>query len=137
MPTPLFHRLQRPLWLVTGACALVLGAIGVVMPFLPTTPFVILAAFAFGKSSPAFHAWLLRSPTFGPIIADWRENGAIARRYKVLSCAMMAAALALGLASPMPLAAKLAQMAVIAAAATFVLTRPEPAGRTSPHPRRS
>ncbi len=122
----------RTLWFVIGALALSLGAIGAVLPFLPTTPFVILAAFAFGKSSPALQAWLERSRMYGGVIADWRRNGAIAPRDKAISLAMMVGALALGLASTMPLAAKIAQGFIMAAAATYVLSRPNPVGATLP-----
>lgn len=120
----------RTLWSVIGVLALSLGAIGAVLPFLPTTPFVILAAFAFGKSSPALQAWLERSRIFGGVIANWHRNGAIAPRYKAISLMMMLGALALGLASSMPLAAKIAQGFIMAAAATYVLSRPNPVGAT-------
>lgn len=126
------HRFPlRAFWFLTGAAALVLGAVGAVLPFLPTTPFVILAAFAFSRSSPALQAWLEGNRIFGPIIADWRADGAIAPRYKAISVGMMAAALALGLVAAMPVAGKLAQVAVMTAAAAFVLSRPNP---TSPNP---
>ncbi|WP_158234125.1 YbaN family protein [Oceaniglobus indicus] len=120
----------RVIWFLIGAIALVLGLIGAVLPLLPTTPFVILAAFAFGKSVPAFQTRLEQNRIFGPIIADWRASGAIAPRYKVLSVAMMAVTLAFGLASGMPLAVKVAQVVAIAAAATFVLSRPSSAKPT-------
>lgn len=120
----------RIIWFAIGALALSLGVIGAVLPFLPTTPFVILAAFAFGKSSPALQARLERSRMFGGVIADWRANGAIAPRYKAISVVMMLGALALGLASSMPLAAKIAQGFIMAAAATYVLSRPNPVGAT-------
>ncbi|MCQ0090609.1 YbaN family protein [Roseovarius sp. M141] len=114
----------RVFWFLTGGATLMLGVAGVILPLLPTTPFVILAAFAFGKSVPALQARLEQSRLFGSVIADWRASGAIAPRYKTLSVAMMAAALAFGLSSTMPDAAKLFQVAVIAAAATFILSRP-------------
>lgn len=112
------------LWRLLGFTALGLGALGVVLPILPTTPFVILAAFAFGKSSPRLEAWLLDHKTFGPMIADWREHGAIARRYKVIAVAMMGAAFALSLWSgvaPMVLGI---QFICLSGAAAFVLSRP-------------
>ena len=116
----------RAVWFVAGSAALTFGAVGVVLPFLPTTPFVILAAFAFGKCSPALQAWLEGSRVFGLIIADWRRSGAIAPRYKALSLVMMSAALALGLVSGMPPIAKFAQVLILTAAATYVLSRPNP-----------
>lgn len=122
------HLTLRSVWFVIGALALTLGAIGAVLPFLPSTPFVILAAFAFGKSSPALQAWLEQSRVFGPMIADWRRNGAIAPRYKAIALVMMFGALALGLASGLPAIAKIAQGVIMVAAATYVLSRPNPVG---------
>ena len=83
--------LGRVFWFCLGGISLALGAIGAILPILPTTPFVILSAFAFGKSSPRLAAWLNNSPTFGPMIADWRSHGAIAPRYKRIAVTMMAA----------------------------------------------
>lgn len=66
-----------------------LAAIGVVLPLLPTTPFVLLAAFFASKGSPAFASWLEGHPTFGPAIRDWRRNRVIPLRAKILACSMM------------------------------------------------
>ncbi len=66
-----------------------LAAIGVVLPLLPTTPFVLLAAFFASKGSPAFASWLEGHPSFGPAIRDWRRNRVIPIRAKVLACSMM------------------------------------------------
>ena len=73
-------KLMKPFWFALGFLALGLGALGVVLPLLPTTPFVLLAAFAFARSSERWHAWLLNHRIFGPIITDWREHGAIRAR---------------------------------------------------------
>ena len=61
-----------------------------VLPVLPTTPFVLLAAWFFSKGSKRLHAWLLSSKTFGPIILDWERHGVIRPRAKALSLTMMA-----------------------------------------------
>jgi len=66
-----------------------LAAIGVVLPLLPTTPFVLLAAFFASKGSPAFARWLEGHPSFGPAIRDWRRNRVIPLTAKVLACSMM------------------------------------------------
>lgn len=108
--------------------ALALGAIGAVLPILPTTPFVILAAFAFGKSSPRFQAWLENSKLFGPIIADWRANGSIALPYKAIALTMMGAVFALSIYNGWPALVLVIQAVCIAGAATFILTRPSRPG---------
>lgn len=116
--------LRRAFWFAVGTLALLLGALGVILPVLPTTPFVILAAFAFGKSSPALHAWLENNATFGPLIRDWRENGAIAPRIKALACTMMISAFALSLVMGVNGRILLIQAICLSGAAAYVLTRP-------------
>jgi uncharacterized membrane protein YbaN (DUF454 family) len=65
-----------------------LGIIGIFLPLLPTTPFILLAAGCFAKSSPRWHRWLLTNRTFGPMIKNWEEHQCIScnsRRIAVLS----------------------------------------------------
>lgn len=81
--------MKRGLYLLAGSGALVLGGIGVVLPLVPTTPFVILAAFCFSRSSTRLHRWLLDNRLFGPLIRDWEAYGVIPLRIKCLSTGMM------------------------------------------------
>ena len=117
-------RAARLAWTGFGWVALVLGGIGLLLPVVPTTPFVILAAFAFGRGSPAMRARLERSRHFGSAIRDWEERGAIKPLHKALACGLMACSLVgailLGLA-PLVL---IVQGAIMGAVAVFVLTRP-------------
>lgn len=117
----------RIIWLCIGCLSLGLGALGAVLPVLPTTPFVILAAFAFGRSSPRLQALLENSPVFGPVISDWQAHGAIAARFKVLSVAMMAAVLGASLTLSVPVMVLVVQFICMTGAALFVLSRPSPA----------
>ena len=122
--TNIVRHTGRALWTAFGIAALALGALGLFLPLLPTTPLVILAAFAFGKGSPRLQAMLEENRHFGPIIADWRAKGAIAPRYKAMAIAMMGFALAASVAMdvrPMILAV---QVLCMGAAAAFILTRP-------------
>lgn len=114
----------RLLWLIAGALALALSAVGVFLPILPTTPFVILAAFAFGKASPRLEAWLVNSRLFGQIIADWRANGAIAPRYKMIALVMMGSVLALSLWMQVSAMVLVIQLVCIGPASAFILSRP-------------
>jgi uncharacterized membrane protein YbaN (DUF454 family) len=66
-----------------------LAALGVVLPLLPTTPFLLLAAGCFARSSARFYRALLGNRIFGPLIRDWREHGAIPRRAKILAITLM------------------------------------------------
>jgi len=81
--------LKRPLYLLAGYLALVVGAIGVVLPLLPTTPFIILAAFFFSRGSERMHQWLLRQKSFGPMIRGWEKYKVIPLKVKIFSTLMM------------------------------------------------
>ena len=78
------------LWTGLGLIFLLLGGIGVVLPLLPTTPFILLAAACFAKSSPRMHRWLLESELFGPMLRDWEKNRCISYKVKWLALLMMA-----------------------------------------------
>ncbi|MDN5753377.1 MAG: YbaN family protein [Nitrosospira sp.] len=75
-------RVMRALYLTVGFAALILGVVGIVVPVLPTTPFVLLAAACFARSSKRFHDKLLANPIAGPIIREWIEHRSIPRRVK-------------------------------------------------------
>ncbi len=112
------------LWLIGGYASLGLGIIGIVLPILPTVPFLILAAFCFAESSERLHVWLTGHPVLGPPIRDWRERGAIARRAKWLASLSMLAVFGLSLAldaGPLILAV---QAMALTGAALFIWTRP-------------
>jgi uncharacterized membrane protein YbaN (DUF454 family) len=83
----------RAAWLAAGFVSLGIGMAGVVMPVLPTTPFILLAAACFARSSDRFHDWLLNHRTFGPLVREWRQYRSIPHRTKLLAIAMMAATL--------------------------------------------
>jgi uncharacterized protein len=89
--------LFRAAWLVSGLVAMALGLVGIVLPLLPTTPFLLLAAFCFARSSPALHDWIIHHPRLGPPLRDWRHHGAISRRAKIAAIAMLAFALVTGI----------------------------------------
>jgi uncharacterized protein len=82
-------RLKRQVLLVLGFFFVGLAFLGVVLPVLPTTPFLLVAAACFSRSSPKFHGWLLANPLFGPIIRDWEDHRSIPMRAKVMTVIMV------------------------------------------------
>jgi len=84
------HRWLRPVLWVAGTLALLLGIIGIIVPGLPTTPFVLLAGACYVRASPRAHAWLLRNRTFGPILREWEQQHSVAPRVKRIAFTMMA-----------------------------------------------
>jgi uncharacterized protein len=81
---------QRALWALAGMLALGTGIVGIFVPLLPTTPFVLLAAFCFSRGSTRCERWLVEHPRLGPIVRDWRATRAVPLRAKQLATVMMA-----------------------------------------------
>jgi hypothetical protein len=87
---PPTERLYRWLWMLAGALSLLLGVIGIIVPLLPTTPLVLLAAACFSRGSVRCERWLLTHRHFGPMVRDWRAHRAVPLRAKQLAIVMMA-----------------------------------------------
>ena len=120
------NRAPRTIWVMLGTVFLGLAMIGILLPLLPTTPFLIAAAWAFGKGSPALRQRLIDRPRFGAGLRDWETQRAIAPRNKMLACISMAAVLALSLIAGLSSAIVALQAALITLAMAFILTRPNP-----------
>lgn len=116
---------MRLLYAALGCLMVVLGAIGAVLPLMPTTVFLILAAWFFARSSPRLEGWLLNHPLLGPPLRDWRENGAISLWGKAAACGGMAFGFCMFWLGVRPgLWGLLAAAAFLGACAAYVLTRP-------------
>lgn len=115
---------MRPLWLSLGWLSVGAGLAGIALPLVPTTPFLLLAAFAFAKSSPRFHAWLTEHPRLGPPIEAWRRHGVVSSKAKAAALLALAAALALSVVLGMPRWVVALQALACIAVAVFLLTRP-------------
>lgn len=115
---------MRYLWMAAGIVALLVGTIGIFLPILPTTPFVLIAAFAFGRGSQKLHNWLSGNSVFGPIIQDWEEHGTIAVRYRRIAYGAMALMIAVSLVKGLHPAVLLIQAMGIGWAVMFIRARP-------------
>ncbi|AIX74519.1 MAG: DUF454 family protein [Mixta calida] len=89
--------MQRIILLIIGWLAIVLGALGVVLPLLPTTPFILLAAWCFARSSPRFHHWLLYRSWFGKYLRHWQQHRALPPGIKGRAMLLTVATFALSL----------------------------------------
>lgn len=89
--------LVRFLFNLAGAIALGLGIIGIFLPLLPTTPFVLLAAACFARGSERFHQWLLANRTFGPMVQEWDGHRSLPYRTKVTAIVLMSLTMAISI----------------------------------------
>ncbi len=112
-------------WRLLALSSFVLGLIGVLLPGLPTVPFVLLSAFAAGKGWPQFESWLLAHPKFGPPVRQWRQHGAVSRRAKWLASGMMLVSATLLWFSNAPLWLLLLVSAVLLSVLIWLWQRPE------------
>lgn len=113
------------LWRTIAAVALVLGLAGVLLPILPTVPFLIVSAWAGSKGWPWLERYLLEHPRYGESIRRWRTHGIVPRRAKVGASLMMAVSLAATVFTPVPTWAKVGIAAMLACIATWLWRRPE------------
>lgn len=116
---------MRLFWMSLGLLAVALGTAGLVLPLVPTTPFMLLAAAAFAKSSPRLHDWLLDHRLFGPTIRDWRDYRAISPKAKRTAVTAMAAAFGLSLILGLGWHVLAVQGLVLLAMGSWIWTRPD------------
>lgn len=115
----------RVLWLALGWVAMACAIVGAALPLIPTTPFLLVAAYAFARSSPRLHQWLITHKQFGPLIVDWHRYGAINRRAKMAAVFVMAVSFALSWLFGVGAVLLAVQAVVLAGAALFILSRPD------------
>lgn len=123
---------MRALLLVVGTISLVLGLIGVVVPVLPTTPFLLVTAACYGRASARLYAWLLGQPSLGPIIATWQRSRALPPGVKPR--ALLAVAVTFGISmvlmDSLPVRVVLAVTCVVLLAFLYRLPVAQPAPET-------
>lgn len=119
------RRLKRWLYLLLAYASLGMAVLGVILPGLPATEFILLAAWAAGKSSPRLQRWMLNHRLFGPMIRNWHNGGIITRRTKISISFIMVACFALLYWHQPPLWLLLTAAGGMSIGAFFIWRRPE------------
>jgi uncharacterized membrane protein YbaN (DUF454 family) len=81
--------MKRQSYLLLGSLCVVLGGIGLLLPVMPTTIFILIAAWSFARSSPRLHSWLRDHPHFGESLRGWEDHRAMPRRAKRIALLML------------------------------------------------
>ncbi len=123
---PARFSVPRLLWLGAGLASVMLGLIGVIIPLLPTTVFMILAAFCFARSSAKLNTWLLEHRYFGPSIRHWQDHGAIPKSGKKAALLAMIIMLCIGYFIGVSLLMLSVQSLMFIAVLIFIWSRPSP-----------
>lgn len=122
---PVTDPFRSLLYVAGGWACLALAMLGVVLPLLPTTPFVLLASWCFYRGSPRIHAWLHRSRTFGPTLDDWHHYHGIRRGLKHRAVLMVLAVVGLSLLyNSLPWWLRYATMGLVACGLYVIWTVP-------------
>lgn len=106
-------------WLCVG-----LGFVGVFVPGIPTTIFLIIALWAFTKSSEKLRHWLLNHKRFGPILSNWQEHKVVPRRAKILMVVLMSLAVILFYYSSQSLILTIGLIIILVSVAIYVISLP-------------
>ncbi|HPE60430.1 MAG TPA: YbaN family protein [Thiolinea sp.] len=118
--------LRRSLFVLLGLCFFGVGLLGVFLPVLPTTPFMLLALWAFSRSSRRLHDYLWHHPRFGPAIRAWKTAGVIPRKAKLGALGVMSiSAVLLVCFTPAPAWAMASALTIMAGSALWLWRRPE------------
>jgi uncharacterized membrane protein YbaN (DUF454 family) len=118
--------MKRRVYLCLGYGSLALGIIGIFLPLLPTTPFVLLAAWCFTRSNPAMAERLYNHPRFGALLTTWRDQRAIPLRAKILALTMLGASYGVILLMTDGPMLPLFLAVIMGSVALYIATRPTP-----------
>ena len=118
------NRLLRGVWLVLGLLFTGLGFVGAFLPLMPTTVFLLIAAFFFARSSPRFYAWLLNNRMFGSLIRDWRAGLGMPLRAKILAVTLITLTTGSSILIVPVLWVRLLLACVGVGVSTYLITRP-------------
>ncbi len=114
----------RRAWQGLAVACVGLGGLGAVLPLVPTTPFLLLAAWAASRSSPELHEWLYRHPRYGPLLRDWRDHRALRPRVKCVALLLITVSWLIMMVTVDSDPIRLLASAVMLTVAVFLGTRP-------------
>ena len=118
--------IKRYFYLALGFFCVALGFIGTVVPGIPTTPLILVAAWAFSRSSKRFESWLLRHRVFGPLIHDWRNYRGIRRKNKIVAISVIVPTFAITITLTFNVVIDIVFALFGVALCVYLATRPEP-----------
>lgn len=117
--------MKKTLLLISGHFFLTLGVAGAFLPVLPTTPFLLLAAYCYSKSSNKLHSWILNHKYLGPPLNDWEKNGVIGLKAKILATVMLGLVLIFRIPYlKIALAIKITAIVILVLVLVFIWSRP-------------
>ncbi|WP_027329447.1 YbaN family protein [Marinimicrobium agarilyticum] len=123
--TQWWQNTRRLPWLLVAWLSIGLGAVGALLPVLPTTPFLLVAAWAAPKGSPRLHGWLSSHRQFGPLLRAWHTRRAVPRRAKWFAPALMLGSLILMALTGVAPVVLLALVGLFCAVTIYLFSRPD------------
>lgn len=117
--------MKHIIWLTVGWISVGCAFIGLLLPIVPTVPFLLVAVWAFGRSSERLRERLLSDPVFGPDIRKWQERGAIRRPAKIFATVAMMSSVFISLWMEVSVYIVAAQAIILLSVAAFIVSRPE------------
>lgn len=113
-------------WIIGGSISLVLGTLGIILPIVPTTPFLLLSAFCYARGSSRLYDWLLRNRLFGCYIKNWREGRGIPLRSKIIAVILITVSIGYSVLYIIPYAIGKVLLVLLAVAISYyIITRPK------------
>jgi len=124
----MLQRQIRHIYLAIGWLCTVLGIIGAFLPVMPTTPFLLIAVWAYSRSSPRLRNWLYHHPRYGKTIRDWFEHGAVDNRIKIFAITTMSLSIPIAYVLTENLTLVSIHLTVVILVSVFLYSRPSSSG---------
>jgi len=120
------HASSRMFFLIAGHVCLVLGVIGIPLPILPTTPFLILASACYARSSDRFHNFLRTHPVLGTFLINWERDRSISLKAKVSATVMMIFTISISIWAVPLIAVRIGLVIIATSVLIYIWSRPQP-----------